>query len=113
METMTFGNWTASFRAADAWAVAAWEAATALPPGHRDLAVVLRQAALGCGARLVAAAEGEERDVQLREARGFLFEGRYALYLARRLSAVDGRRYRSLSGYLDRAFRETAALSHA
>ena len=117
MESMTFGRrpvvsggWLASFRAADAWAVASWEAAAAMPPGHRELAAAMRKAALGCGACLVAAAEGREREQQLRSARQWLFEGRYALYLACRLSVLDARRYRALSGYLDRALRETDGL---
>jgi hypothetical protein len=104
------GGWLASFRAADAWAVASWEAAAAIPPGHRELAAAMRKAALGCGGCLVAAAEGREREQQLRGARQWLFEGRYALYLACRLSLVDARRYRALSGYLERALRETEGL---
>lgn len=104
------GGWLASFRAADAWAVASWEAAAAIPPGHRDLAAAMRKAALGCGACLVAAAEGSERGGQLQAARKWLFEGRYTLYLACRLSVLDARRYRTLSGYLDRALRETEGL---
>jgi hypothetical protein len=120
MATMTFGRrpsdtggprWLERFRAADAFVVAAWEAAAAMPPGTAELSRRLRQTALDCGTCLVAAAHRpttEAGRVYLDQAAGRLMEARYLLYLARRFGAVDSKRYRNLSTRLDRASRDVA-----
>ena len=102
-------RWLERFRATDAWVVAAWEAAAAMAPGTADLSRRLRQGALDCGACLVAAAQcnGDDHEPSyVSQARSRLLEARYVLYLGRRLGSIDAKRYRHLSGRLDRALRE-------
>ena len=120
MATLTFGRksgenggprWLARFRAADAWVVAAWEAAAAMPPGTAELSRRLRRTAIECGSCLVAAAHHptvEEGRAPLERAGACLIEARYLMYLARRFGALDSKRYRNLSLKLDRATREVA-----
>jgi four helix bundle protein len=121
MATLNFGRrvieppmtgWLETFRAADAWVVAAWEAAAAMPPGTSELARQLRRGALGCGSVLVAAAQcgdGAENQGYLDQARSRLMEARYLLYLSRRFGSIDSKRYKTLNVKLDRALREVTA----
>lgn len=105
-------GWLETFRAADAWVVAVWEAAASMGPGAGELARALRRGALECGAALVAGAQcgpGPTADEFLGRARARLLEARYLLYLTRRFGAVDARRYKTLNQRLERALREVAA----
>ena len=120
MATMSFGRrsdeasmngWLGTFRAADAWVVAAWEAAAAMPPGTGELARQLRCGALDCGSALVAAAQcgdAAENRGYLERARSRLMEARYLLYLAKRFGSIDSRRYKMLTLKLDRALRDVS-----
>jgi hypothetical protein len=104
-------GWLQTFRAADAWVVAAWEAAAAMGPGAGELARQLRNGALDCGSALVAAAqcgEGGENQGYLERARSRLMEARYLLYLAKRFGSIDSRRYKVLVVKLDRALRDVS-----
>ncbi len=121
MATLSFGRrsngptktgWLETFRAADAWVVATWEAAAAMAPGTGDLAREFRRGSLDCGSALVAAAQcGEEEEHQgyVERARSRLMEARYLLYLSRRLGSIDSKRYKILTVKLDRALREVSA----
>ncbi len=105
-------GWLETFRAADAWVVAAWEAAAAMAPGTSELARQMRRGALSCGSALVAAAQcGDAAETQgyLDQARSRLMEARYLLYLSRRFGSIDSRRYKTLNVKLDRALREVSA----
>jgi len=105
------GGWLESFRTADAWVVAAWEAAAAMAPGSGELARQLRSGALDCGSALVAAAQCDERVDQqpyLKRARSRLLEARYLLYLSKRLGSIDAKRYKMLTLKLERALRDVA-----
>ena len=104
-------GWLATFRAADAWVVAAWEAAAAMAPGTSELARQLRRGALDCGSALVAAAQcGDTAENQryLERARSRLMEARYLLYLSKRFGSIDSKRYKMLTLKLDRALRDVA-----
>jgi hypothetical protein len=105
------GGWLESFRTADTWVVAAWEAAAAMAPGSGELARQLRSGALDCGSALVAAAQfGEQADQApyLKRARSRLLEARYLLYLSKRLGSIDAKRYKMLSLKLERALRDVS-----
>jgi len=107
----SMGGWVETFRAADAWVVAAWEATAAMAPGTGELARQLRRGALDCGSALVAAAqcgEGADNQVYLDRARSRLMEARYLLYLAKRFGSIDSKRYRMLTVKLDRALRDVS-----
>ncbi len=103
-----------AFRATDAFAMAAVKAAADLSRSAcPELAVEIRRLVLRGGGALVAstcAPPGEDERVLLAAARDRLSEARYALYLARRLGALDLRRYRVLAAQQDAALREVAAL---
>jgi len=104
-------GWLESFRAADAWVVAAWEASAAMGPGSSELARQLRRGALECGSALVAAAqcgEGGEHQGYLERARSSLMEARYVLYLSRRFGSIDSKRFKMLTVRLDRALRDVS-----
>jgi len=103
-----------AFRAMDAFAVEAMEAARLVARHDADgLALEIRRSVARAGSALFAAcaaapgSEGE-RD-EMRRARARLLEGRYHLYLARRLGLFDVRRYRALSFRQEAALREIEA----
>jgi four helix bundle protein len=104
-----------AFKATDAFVIEAYRITTVLDgPSGRDLAREIRRIVTRCGGALVAAsAPGTRPDDELRglEAAGrSLAEGRYYLYLARRLGLIDVTRYRALMSRHDAATRE---LEHA
>ncbi|MBZ5640533.1 MAG: hypothetical protein LAO51_17480 [Acidobacteriia bacterium] len=104
-----------AFRATDAFALAAVRVSSELARSDQtELAREILRLVLRGGGALVAASCAEagsagER-VLLESARDRLSESRYALYLARRLGALDLRRYRALASQQDAALRELAAL---
>jgi four helix bundle protein len=107
-----------AFRAADAFVVEAFRIASTLEGGAgRDLASEVRRALARCGAALVAASvagNGGAGEIRcLEEARTSLAEGRYYLYLARRLGFIDVRQYRSLMTRQDAAAREVDVAARA
>jgi hypothetical protein len=104
-----------AFRAADAFAMAAVKAAADLQRSPcPELAAEIRRLVLRGGGALVAAScappGGDDERALVGAARDRLAEARYALYLARRLGALDLRRYRVLAAQQDAALREVAAL---
>lgn len=104
-----------AFRATDAFAMAAVKTAAELARSPcPELAVEIRRLVLRGGGALVAAScvpgGGDGERTLLAEARDRLAEARYALYLARRLGALDLRKYRILAAQQDAALREVAAL---
>lgn len=105
-------GWLETFRAADAWVVAAWEASAAMPPGSNELARQLRRGSLDCGSALVAAAQcgsGTDHQGYLDRARSRLMEARYLLYLSKRFGSIDSKRFKMLNLRLDRALREVSS----
>lgn len=103
-----------AFRAMDAFAVEAMEAARLVAKHDADgLAVEIRRAVVYAGSALFAAcasAPGSEGEREgMKRARARLLEGRYHLYLARRLGLFDVRRYRAVSFRHEAALREVEA----
>jgi len=107
-----------AFRATDAFALAAVRTAADLArSAFPDIAVEIRNLVLRGGGALVAAScappgGNAEREL-LEAARDRLAEARYALYLARRLGALDLRKYRALAVQQDAALREVVSLVSA
>jgi len=104
-----------AFKATDAFVIEAYRITTALEgPSGRDLAREIRRIVTRCGGALVAASTaGAREDSELRDLEAAcrsLAEGRYYLYLARRLGLIDVTRYRALMARHDAASRE---LEHA
>ena len=104
-----------AFKATDAFVIEAYRITAALEgPSGRDLAREIRRIVTRCGGALVAASapgSGANGDLRGLEAAGrSLAEGRYYLYLARRLGLIDLSRYRALMSRHDAAARE---LEHA
>ncbi len=104
-----------AFRATDAFAHAAARAAASLGgPGGEALRADIVGAVLRCGAGLLVASEsprGSGAEASALEGVTRALAGtRYALYLARRLGALDLRSYRSLAARADAAAREVRAL---
>jgi len=104
-----------AFKATDAFVVEAFRLTAALEgAAGRDLGREIREAVARCGGALVAASvssageSSERRCMAIAHER--LAEGRYYLYLARRLGLIDVARYRSLMSRHDAATRE---LDHA
>lgn len=100
-----------AFRAADAFAVEAYRVSAALPvSGPVGLVEAIRRVALRSGGAVVAASAnppgGADERRLLERARCELIEGRYYLYLARRLGLLDVKRYRGLTARQDAALRE-------
>lgn len=100
-----------AFKAADAFAVEAYRVSAALPlSGPVGLVEAIRRVALRSGGAVVAASAnppgGENERRLLERARCELTEGRYYLYLARRLGLLDVKRYRGLTARQDAALRE-------
>ncbi len=120
MATVSFGRsskaaaprgWLETFRAADAWVLAAWEAAASMAPGTGELARQLRQGALEAGSALVAAAQCDDPEsnrVHVERARSRMLEARYLVYLSMRTGSIDTKRYKLLARKLDRALRDVA-----
>jgi hypothetical protein len=103
-----------AFKAADVFVIEAFRVASSLEgSAGRDLARELRRTLARSGAALVAASmagAGEPCEQRcLEAARTGLAEGRYYLYLARRLGMVDVRQYRGLMIRQDAAARELEA----
>lgn len=104
-----------AFRATDAFAVEAYRISSALSSSaHGGLAGEIRRTAVSSGGAVVAASASEpggpaERTL-LRRARSDLMEGRYYLYLARRLGLLELKLYRGLTARQDAAIKELDAL---
>jgi hypothetical protein len=103
-----------AFRALDAWAVDACQAA--IQVGRQEGGGLDREilaAVSRAGAALVAACAcpsgGVEEREALEAARAKLLEARYQIYLARRLGLFDVRRYRGLTLRQESALREIQA----
>lgn len=104
-----------AFKATDAFVVEAFRLTAAFEgPAGRDLGREIRETGARCGGALVAASvssvgePSERRWLAIAHER--LAEGRYYLYLARRLGLIDIARYRTLMTRHDAATRE---LDHA
>jgi len=115
MELLTRGRRLRAFKAADAFAVEAYRVSVTLrSSGPGGLIDAIRRVALRSGGALVAAAAepagGSSERRLLARARGELVEGRYYLYLARRLGLLDIKRYRALTTRQDVALRELDSL---
>jgi four helix bundle protein len=100
-----------AFKATDAFIIEAYRISTALDgPSGRELAREIRRIVTRCGGALVAASApggGADEDLRGLEVAGrSLAEGRYYLYLARRLGLIDVTRYRALISRHDAASRE-------
>ena len=111
MELLTGGRRLRAFKAADAFAVEAYRVSASLrSSGPGGLIDAIRRVALRSGGALVAAAAepagGSSERRLLARAREELVEGRYYLYLARRLGLLDVKRYRGLTTRQDVALRE-------
>jgi hypothetical protein len=111
MDFMSGERRVRAFRATDAFAVEAYRLTSrrdgGVPSGVLE---AIRLVALRSGGALVAAASspaggGHERRL-LTRARVELSQGRYYLYLARRLGLIDARHYRGLTARHDAALRE-------
>ncbi len=108
------GQRVRAFRAMDAFALEAMEAARFVGRQDADgLALEIRRAVARAGSALFAAcasAPGSESErEEMKRARARLLEGRYHLYLARRLGLFDLRRYRAVSFRQEAALREIDA----
>lgn len=104
-----------AFRVTDQFALAAWQAARAFPrPDGESLAREIRRAVARSGGSLVAAASAPADDPgghrALETAHQGLLEIRYFLYLARRLSCLDLKKYKELSALQEAALRELSSL---
>lgn len=100
-----------AFKAADAFAVEAYRVSATLPrSGPVGLIEAIRRIALRSGGAVVAASAnppgGSDERRLLERARTELIEGRYYLYLARRLGLFDVKHYRGLTVRQDAALRE-------
>jgi hypothetical protein len=111
MDFMSGDRRVRAFRATDAFAVEAYRLFSKRDGGTPSgVLEAIRLVALRSGGALVAAASnpaggGDERRL-LTRARVELSEGRYYLYLARRLGLINARRYRGLTVRHDAALRE-------
>jgi hypothetical protein len=115
METLVGGRRIRAFKATDAFAVEAYRASRVLNAAtHGPLAEEIVRSAMRSGGAVVAAsatAPGGPAERRLLElARTGLFEGRYYLYLARRMGLIDLRIYRGLTVRQDVALRELDGL---
>ena len=104
-----------AFRAADQFALAAWQAVRAFARSEGEsLAREVRRSVARCGGSLVAAASAREGDEGARRAlegaHQCLLEIRYFLYLARRLGCLDLKKYKELAALQEAALRELASL---
>ena len=111
MELLTRGRRLRAFKATDAFAVEAHRVSVTLRSnGLGGLIDAIRRVARRSGGALVAAAAepagGSAERRLLARAREELVEGRYYLYLARRLGLLDVKRYRALTTRQDVALRE-------
>jgi four helix bundle protein len=104
-----------AFKAADAFALEAYRASATMSTQHAQVLIdAIRRVALRSGGALVAASGrasgGPQERTLLERAHSELIEGRYYLYLARRLGLLDVKRYRGLTTRQDVALREIDAL---
>ena len=104
-----------AFRATDAFVVETYREASGLKGKNGEqIGREIRAVVMRCGGALVAAslagAGGPAERSLLETARASLAEGRYYLYLARRLGLVDQRRYRGLIARHEAAARELEAV---
>ncbi len=104
-----------AFRATDAFALETYRVSRTVGEAqHRTLLNEIRRAAVRSGGALVAAAGaasgGPTERRFLERARSGLLEGRYYLYVARRVGLLDLKRYRGLTVRQDAALRELDAL---
>jgi len=104
-----------AFRAADQFALAAWQAVRAFAKTEGEsLAREVRRSVARSGGFLVAAASAQEGDEggrrALESAHQSLLEIRYFLYLARRLGCLELRKYKELAALQETALREVASL---
>ena len=103
-----------AFRATDAFVLEAYREAASLRGSlGAEIGREIRTVVVRCGGALVAASAAEsglpaERRL-LESARLSLAEGRYYLYLARRVGLLDQRRYRGLMARHEAALRELEA----
>ena len=109
------GRKVRAFRAIDAFAIEAYEVARLVRQQDGEaLAGEIRRNVARTGGAFVSACAQEAGSSAEREAlaaaRARLLEGRYPLYLARRLGFFDVRRYRSISARHDAALREIDVL---
>jgi hypothetical protein len=111
------GDRVRAFRAADALAVETYRVlAAASGSASGSLVAAIRRTALRSGGALVAAAAsngGPGAQRHLERAWEQLAEGRYYLYLARRLGLLDAKGYRGLTTRHEAATREIEALLRA
>ncbi len=104
-----------AFRAADQFALAAWQTVRAFAKSEGEsLAREIRRAVARSGGSLVAAASAPPGDEggrrALESAHQSLLEIRYFLYLARRLGCLDLKKYKELAALQEVALREVASL---
>jgi four helix bundle protein len=104
-----------AFRAADQFALAAWQAVRAFAKTEGEsLAREVRRAVARGGGSLVAAASAPDGDEggrrALESAHQSLLEIRYFLYLARRLGCLDLKKYKELAALQEAALREVGSL---
>jgi four helix bundle protein len=104
-----------AFRAADQFALAAWQAVRAFARTEGEsLAREVRRSVARSGGSLVAAASAPQGDEAgrraLESAHQSLLEIRYFLYLARRLGCLDLKKYKELAALQEAALREVASL---
>ena len=104
-----------AFRAADQFALAAWQAVRAFAKTEGEsLAREIRRSIARSGGSLVAAASAHEGDEggrrALESAHQSLLEIRYFLYLARRVGCLDLKKYKELAALQESALREVASL---
>ena len=104
-----------AFRAADQFALAAWQAVRAFAKSEGEsLAREVRRSVARSGGSLVAAASAPPGDEggrrALETAHQSLLEIRYFLYLARRLGCLDLKKYKELAALQETALREVASL---
>jgi len=100
-----------AFRATDAFALETYRVSRFLDSKtHRSLVDEIRRAVVRSGGALVAASAadpgGADERRYLERARRGLLEGRYYIYIARRIGLLDLKRYRSLTVRQDVALRE-------
>ena len=111
MEPLKRDRRVLAFKATDAFAVEAFRVSGSLRrTANSELLDEIRRVAIRSGGALVAASAstpgGESERRHLCRARDDLLEGRYYLYLARRLGLLDLKRYRGLTVRQDVALRE-------
>lgn len=115
MATLAGDRRVRAFRATDAFALETYRVSrTVDETQHRALLDEIRRTAVRSGGALVAAsgaASGGPTERRfLERARSGLLQGRYYLYVARRVGLLDLKRYRGLTVRQDAALRELDVL---